>query len=339
MRHARRSLAAAIVVASFSAMHVACVGDDPDTGVGAATDASTDTGTSNESGLAGDAAPSLGCPLGCLPPAPSGWTGPSAVYDGPSSTKPAACPATYTQKELEAFQGMDAGAAQCNCGAPTFTSYCSAFFVGYSTSGCTGLGTAETAFTTTAAGLTTCSEISEGVSKIVISPPELTLDTCTFPSSTSTLPDAGFTAQQVSCGLPQNAACATSSVCVATPVPDAPFTRLCIHKDGDTACPSADYSQRFVSNKNISDSRSCTACSGTPADAGTCGTTIGVATDVPTCMATPPSGYPVNTCVVGVAGHAVGGNIAPTGLDCLQDGGAPGGTIAATDPVTFCCNK
>jgi hypothetical protein len=330
----------ALLIAA-SAVYVACVADDPDTGGSGASDASVDTGTtSNDSGLAADAAPSLGCPLGCLPPAPSGWTGPSAVYDGPNSTKPAACPATYTEKEIEVFQGIDAGAAQCSCGAATFTSFCSAVFAAFPNATCAGIGTENLAFTTAADGTRTCQAIvGGGATHIEISTPELTLGTCSFAPPTTKLPDAGFAAAELSCGLPQNAACAADSVCVATPVPDAPFTRLCIHQDGDVSCPSADYAQRFVSYKSISDSRSCTACVGTVADAGLCGTSVGVASAPATCMTTAPSGDPLNTCVLGAEGAGAGGNIAPTGLNCLRDGGAPSGSVTATAPVTFCCNK
>lgn len=61
----------------------ACVGDDPAPSVGSG---------GNDGSLSPDALPSQNCPLECLPPAPAGWTGPSAVYDGPQQDKPAACP-------------------------------------------------------------------------------------------------------------------------------------------------------------------------------------------------------------------------------------------------------
>lgn len=342
MRHGRGIFAAVVMLGSFAALHVACVGSDPDAST--TGDASTnDTGTtSNDSGLAADAAPSLGCPLGCLPPAPSGWVGPSAVYDGDPSAKPSACPSTYTQKEVETFQGLSASAAECNCGSPTFTgASCTATVVNYpANGGCvSGTGTPQGTFSQTASGLRSCFQMLNAGS-IKVSTADLDAGSCSFATPSTTLPDAGFTAQEMSCGLPQNAACSASAVCVATPVPDAPFTRLCIHQDGDIACPSADYAQRFVASKSFTDTRACSACMGT-VSGGTCGTTWGIDGNSAQCQANAPDGSVTGvTCSAGLSiGTIIGGSIGPAGLDCLQDGGAPSGSAAATDPVTFCCNK
>src|SRR5687768_2028633 len=112
---------AAVTAIPGLVMSVACTGSDAspatETPDGAASSSSgtttsssgTTTSSSSSSGDPGDgsvpdispdAAPPVGCAQDCLPPAPAGWKGPSAVYDGPTAGKPTECTGQYyTQKE------------------------------------------------------------------------------------------------------------------------------------------------------------------------------------------------------------------------------------------------
>jgi hypothetical protein len=329
---------------SFSA-YVACVGDttavtdasapDASTADAPLTDASPGDGSADAST---DVAPSLGCPSGCLPSAPSGWVGPSAVYDGPSAGKPTGCVGSvYTQKELDAYQGLDAGPATCSCGTPTFggDGYCSAGMAQYTASDCSGAPSVVLG----AMGGRSCENPSANGYVRFATPSVADAGTCSFPSPTTTLPDASFAAENVSCGLAQATACPTAPACVTTPVPSQPFTRICIHQDGDAPCPSADYSQRFVAYRDFDDTRSCSACAGT-APTGTCSTGWASFSSSSACNVAVTFPYTAgSSCVLLSTANWVGSNFGFTGTTCAADGGAPQGDVTATNPVTFCCNN
>lgn len=144
------------------------------------------------------------------------------------------------------------------------------------------------------------------------------------------------------CGLPQVASCNTRPDCVASPVPAQPFTRLCIHKDGDVPCPSADYADKFVAFKSIDDKRTCTAC-GTPTPTGgACGTAWGVSgSDLACATQAAPSDKTIGTCYSypGIGTHVNIGAAAPSAGTCTPTGGQATETATLTAPVTFCCNR
>jgi len=142
----------------------------------------------------------------------------------------------------------------------------------------------------------------------------------------------------VICGLPQLAVCTGRADCAVSPVPDAPFTRLCIHKPGNESCPSADYAKRFVVYTSVNDARDCSACTGTTIDGG-CGKNWGTGA---TCDTTnPPVAHTIRTCVdPSTEGYVV--NLAamgPKDIGCVATGGEPIGTVTNEDAVTICCNK
>ena len=319
-----------------------CVGDDPattepptgtpDGGPGSSAEASSQPpADGGVPAVSPDAAPSLGCPLGCLPPAVAGWTGPSAVYDGPGSGAPTACPASYAQKEVDAYQGtVTADPATCDCGTPVVQgAKCTVTVSNHNASDCS-----DTPLDVTAdAPKTTCVDQSAGYTYMKVKSAVLSRGTCTFPSVTKTgAPAPSFEKASIACGLPQTAACEQRADCVATPLPDAPYGRLCIHKAGDESCPSLDYTARFVAYTKVVDERAC-ACTGNPSG-GACGTTMlfaksagcpigGVAGDFTTCS---------------VANSVGIGGLAPSGITCTGTP-QPSGKVTLGEPVTFCCNR
>lgn len=338
----------AVLIALCATTYVACVGEDPaaiapaPAGDDSGLPSGGDGGGAADSGLAPDAAPPLGCPQGCLPPAPAGWTGPSAVYDGPEATRPTACSAPYTQQEIEAHQGMTAAAAVCSCGAPAFQgAKCTANVLLWSEGTCSmGLPLIDG----TATAGTVCHAIGTfdgNTDFIKLSTPTLTRGTCTYPAPPAPrLTAPTFQAINLACGLPQAAACGERAGCTATPAPAAPFSRVCIHQEGDALCPSADYAKRFVAFRKLTDERRCEPCVGVTSD-GACGTKWGISPNTAQCVTDTPMANAGTACV---ANPGVGGLInikamAPTGITCTSAGGTPKGAASSSDAVTFCCNE
>lgn len=323
---ARRAWWVGLLVVVPCASYLACVSD----AVMSGSDAGTDVVTGDT--VTGDTVVSVSCPSGCLPNAPAGWIGPSAVYDGPSAGKPSACPNPYNQKELEAFQGMDAGPASCNCGSPVFAgAVCQSSISVYGSSSCNS-------FPSSGGTITNSGCVKPNVSAYVtITQPTVTdAGACAFPDPATIVPPPTFVSQNVSCGMPQATGCPAAQSCVTTPVPSQPFTRLCIHQDGDSPCPIAEYSKRFVAYRNLDDTRGCSPCSGTPTG-GMCGNKWDVAGTIVQCNAV--ATHSVGDCVsIGTLGY-VHAEISPTNQTCALDGGAPTGAAKASNPVTFCCNN
>lgn len=335
----RLTLSCVFAVSGVVAL-AACVGSDP--APASAEPGANDAGVS-ETGVPNvspDAAPSLGCPLGCLPPAPAGgWKGPAAVYDGAEAGKPTACPSPYTALEVDAHQNMTAPLS-CSCGTPTFAGQkCTTNVVWWASAGCPA-GEFGVVNGITNPGAVCSSNDSTNYKSVVVEKPLPEKGTCSFPSPAFDIPAPAFEKVDVACGLPQAAACEARADCVATPVPEQPFTRLCIYKDGDEPCPSLDYTARFLAHKKVEDDRACSPCSDPVADA-TCTDTFGFSAPgacgvtAPTdriangaCLASPGAGQRVN-----------GGAIQITNATCTTNGGKPSGSAKSSDPVTFCCNK
>jgi hypothetical protein len=285
-----------------------------------------------------DAAPPAGCPVDCLPPAPIGWTGPSATYDGPAAEKPAGCPALYTQKLLDAHVGMTAAPATCTCGAAvTPGRRCDADVVTWVNAGCNLSPIPQGVASTTGACLVTADTMN---AFYTVMPATLVPGTCTFPAASTTLPPAAFEKVQTVCGLPQTIACGDRADCTATPAPGAPYARVCIHKDGNVSCPSADYAQRFVAHKNVDDTRACTACSATPTG-GSCGAQWGTSANQMQCASQVPFNRTVLTCYpyLGPGTHVNIGAMGPSAPTCTPSGGVATGVATSIEPVTFCCNR
>ncbi len=304
-------------------------GVDEDAGVGGGGEG--DSGTSPD--LAPDAAPSLGCPAGCLPPAPDGWTGPSAVYDGAPASKPGACPSQYAVSELEAHQGLMPTPAVCSCGAAKFeTSTCNTVVELWTEALCSGFAsTREGAFP-----FSKC--IGAGVAYETMRVlPAVYAGTCSFETPAKTIPPPVFEKVQVACGREAPAACAGRPECTSAPAPDAPFSRVCIRREGEHACPSADYAVRLVSHHGVSDSRDCTPC-GKGVAKGTCGTAP-TAWNASDCTGTAMP-ITVNTCYSEMYWVDLNG-AGPMNATCEPEpgGNEPTGELASADPVTFCCNQ
>ena len=298
---------------------------------GCAGDSPSGAGTPESGG----ALSPLGCPPGCLPPAAPGWTGPSAVYDGPASERPATCPAIYTHPEVLGHQEIKVGDTTCECDSLGTESggKCVVTVESYTTTDCTG------AATTTSYEVpgTACVDTPAASSKYSFLPKPGT-GSCVYPNPKVTGPEPTFKTVDVACGLPQNAAvCADKAECVAAPIPDQPFTRICIHKAGVETCPSADYATKFVAYENTVDDRTCT-CGGRAFFVGC----IGYVDRYENAACPAGEGIPADSqCVTGTGSIDVS-RFAPWGKNACLGGGTisgSGGAVHDADPVTFCCIK
>jgi hypothetical protein len=300
-----------------------------------------DDGDGGVRDIAADAAAARLCPLGCLPPAPGGWTGPSAVFDGPLDQKPTACPTLYTVREVDGYRGFRSEPAVCSCGAPVVTgTTCTVDMITYGSTDCSGSPIATQNHSALSFPCLDSPPSSNGVkfTNTVLA----NRGSCQYPNPVNVIPSA-IENTVVGCGLPQSGACETRTDCVAAPVPQGPYTRVCLHAPGDISCPSFDYPVRFVARERIDDDRSCdfAGCTGAPSG-GMCGTSFGTDTSA----ACPGGGAPmtngVDSCYPGLAAGNVFNirGLMPVGIACpsgsatLRGSARPAGAV-----TTFCCNR
>ena len=284
--------------------------------------------------LAPNALPSLNCPAGCLPPAPPGWTGPAAVYDGPFAAHPPACPAAYGRLDLTAHGGVDAGSAICTCGTAAPVVTCTVVVSRSAAPDCSNPSTATLTLGPTKGAI--C--IGEGATSFLrVSTPVLDAG-CVFPDASTVKPPPSYARSSVACGIVAEVACPSRADCTTTQPPDAPFGQICIHTAGDVACPSADYSHKLVAYRGLADTRDCSKCAAAPS-AVSCGTsflTSGDGCDGGTASST------FDTCfartMVGSVSIDPGGLRPQQGTCGATTGGQPAGAAQSTGPVTFCCN-
>jgi hypothetical protein len=289
--------------------------------------------------LAPDAAPEAGCPTVCLPPAPAGWQGPSATYDGVETGKPAGCPATYTQKDRDTYFKMTAAPASCECGAPSIEGRsCTAGVATFNDSSCT-VNPVKIATAATIGCTTTNSDMG---SYYRVATPTLVPGACKYNNAKTTLPAPSFERVEVACSQPDAGACATKpGECIDTPAPAQPFGRFCIHKEGDHACPSEDYPAQFVAHKTFNEGRSCTTCTATPVGGACASNSWGTRADQDCIVGAAPTDKTAPNCYQYLGSGTIIDirAMAPTAATCTPTGGAPTGTAALADPVTYCCNK
>jgi hypothetical protein len=292
---------------------------------------------------ASDVAIQLDCPLACAAPAPPGWTGPSAVFDDttPDGGLPG-CPQEYPALELEAYDGLDAGTPLCSCGGGAVSNASCAFDVLFYDAGlCTAAPSRKSSYVVTAgAGLDAACAPYVVEQAYEVTTPVLDAGTCFFPDASAIVPPSGLGRSTVACALPRLASCEARPECVAAPSPGAPFGRICIHRDGESDCPNANYPARFVSYRTVDDHRACSPCLGSTLPPPACGTMWITGTSCDSegfvgengfgrCNETNPSSSSLQLNGLG-----------PPAQTCTQDGGGlPTGDAGLTGPVTFCCAR
>lgn len=280
----------------------------------------------------------------CVPPAPSGWTGPLAFWDA-AGTAPHSCVEPFPTQQYTGRSNLTASPATCStctCGSPSGgtcneevygQSSCTGGSVGLATgnvtNGCgnwTGSGHPGDRYTSFRfAGV-------YGVS-------------CPAGPQVPTVPPSAYGRTGTACRAASpapTAGCLGGNVC--SPVPssgDPSAFHLCLYQAGDMICPSG-YSNRYVTYSGVSDTRSCSACS-CYNPGGTCTGTLRFYADG-SC-----GGELGSTAIDGVVGalHCLGFSSnfqsvradwsGPRGTSCVPSVSRPTGAATPTGPTTFCC--
>jgi hypothetical protein len=173
--------------------------------------------------------------------------------------------------------------------------------------------------------------------------PTVTGGSCAAKGGQSTVPPLSWAILGKACGGSAiGAGCGAGNVC--QPKPPLPFiSGVCIYKSGDVMCPGDPFTQKHVFYGNAVDTRACTACQCGGVVGGSCAVEMSVYSDAL-----------FSTCTTGIATFNAGGcaNLngnpsvygrkatitqAPSGGTCPPSGGQPTGSVAPSDPTTFCC--
>ncbi len=293
------------------------------TGGSSASGGSAGVGGSGASaGAAGSAGAGGSTSCDCVAPPPPAWTGPVLLAEvGPTGSLPG-CPTDLpTQQTFNRTLTVPATSCDCECSTPSV--FCGAFRIRESGSLCPAGGTS--------AGLLAQGEcITMSASGIFrLDAPNPVLGMCTAMPTVDT-PAPTWQSTAVACGGATNT-CATG-VCVPQ---SGSFDRLCIHRNGDEACPAGGYTERSVFYGGFDDTRGCSTC--------TCGTATGSCSgrvDLKTgsCTGTIVDSAASGACTSGSVSptHAVLASFASSG-SCQESTVTATGTVAERDPVTFCC--
>ena len=284
----------------------------------------------------------------CAAAPPANWTGPVALYDGPTTDgTPPPCGDGYASAPVYAGNGTlvapAASCSACTCSAARGET-CDAPVVSfYADNACT---TACGTPSPLAAG--TCAPTSDKCKAFTISPPVPVAATCDPSGGAATIPPVSWSRAARACApsaTPEQGTCNSAELCL--PAPASPYEpRFCVQQSGAaTACPGAPYTDgpHVFFADTINDSRGCSACTcgastgaqctaaGTPQGwrylDSQCGTTMTLPFSVPT------------TCNPAAAAgpFKLTGPVTVSAGSCGSAGGAPIGTAMTTGATTFCC--
>ena len=294
----------------------------------------TDLGDLRADASAGDAEPGDALPdvplpsscsgaYACAIAAPTGWSGPFALYDGNPNNAPSSCPTLAAVNVVTGYVDVDGGAATCSACTSCTVGFTAA--VQMSNNGCQSLTCdAGVASANTCVDLTVCAHDTS----LAISSPSFS---CTTTGPAPTIPPVAFDEEGVGCAAQQIVPidCAAGNVCVPTPSP--PFDpQLCVGMAGDVTCPGAPYSVKHVFQTKVDDTRGCSACGCTLHDAGVTWT----AYISPTCGGV-PLGVGTSGCAIVTNFKAIRGTT--TGSCAVTGPGSPTGGVTGATPYTVCC--
>lgn len=290
---------------------------------------------------------------------PTGWTGPFALYEGPSPIAPPLCAGAYGSTSFQGQAQLSdpvASCTACTCGAQQgakcgahFTYYtnacggtstgCGAEDYGALAGACEGLGTGNGG----CSGRDVQSFQADGV--------ESQAGTCA-PSPVTpngAAPSWGTTAVACAPASPFGVgACSSGQTCA--PGPTAPFDDFCIEAAGAQTCPSGTpFATPHLYYTTFDDTRACSACTCSVPPPPTCSPS-GTVTfwTAFNCSGTPTGSVTLND--VNASGcetlpsMSYYSTYTPTSFvlgSCSPGGGAPTGAVAptASTAVTFCCTQ
>jgi len=305
-------------------------------GLAAGSDASVGDAAQGDGAPPGDALPDVPLPdacagaYACAAAAPTGWSGPFALYDGNPSNAPTGCPTLAAVNVVTGYVGVDGGAA--TCGACTGCSVTfTAPMIGYGGDG--GVcPTQPTCDASVASG--TCVDVTQACPgpALEIRSPSFS---CNAAAPNPTVPPVTYDEQAVGCAAQQIVPidCPAGNVCVPTPSP--PFApQLCVAMSGDVACPGAPYSVKHLFETHIDDTRGCGACPCTTQNAGSTWSEYGSTT----CSGFASGLNPVNNgCIYPSDTHSMSFKGTATGTCTATGPSSATGSVTATTPYTVCC--
>jgi len=314
-----------------------------------------------------DGGTSLLCPGACVPRAPETWTGPDFFYEGPRVFEPE-CPEPAPLTTFEGVTGPEAlplTCGACACDPPEGT--CSVPAVWTLGSGpCSELGgLVKTNFDPPTNWDGTCSaddaipagKMCSGqpcVQSITVSEPVIE-EKCTsrtldpWPDIPKFYEDSPMSDETTgkSCGLPTDTvwpACAENPIKACLPNPGPDFS-ICIHKEGDEACPDS-WPVRILYYDEVDDQRTCAPCGcDKPTDA-MCSYRLTLGSDSACSVVTfenvigtgMPNGVGCADLGIGIALGSKAAEIVEFSKgSCTPTGGVPIGDLILDKPTTFCC--
>ncbi|HXU06702.1 MAG TPA: hypothetical protein VN903_37355 [Polyangia bacterium] len=262
----------------------------------------------------------------CVAAAPSGWSGPVALWEG-SGTAPA-CPTVFDTMAYAGQGGLTAGNASCSScsciGAPcnVYIQFFDGATCGAGTQTYSGntLGCHSPPFTPTFSRAY-YSGVQQGITCTTPTGGAITRDTPAFQTTARACSSSTVIVQ---------GGCSAGSVCA--PRSTSPYqTALCVYRTGTYPCPTG-YTVGHSYASGATDGRACSACNCTNLNCydakvtefsgASCTGTVGMTQPL-------PDMYP-----------ACGGAVGTTRSRRIQiscSGGQLTGSVSATNPVTVCC--
>jgi hypothetical protein len=280
-------------------------------------------GSSGSGSGSGGEADGATCSGACVAPAPPGWNGPVEMAAGPVVPP---CGADWLGPREQLNAGLNAPSAICTCSCSAPSGFSCSVQATCGTNSCASCGPAQT--------IPPNQCVMPATYSVLLSSPTASGGMCTASGPTASLPPIGWSMQIQSCA-PSTApsACAGGDVCA--PILDPSFA-TCVRQDGDIPCPTGSYSARTLGYEGAPvDTRGCggTCSCGAPSGIACGGNWVNYG--INTCSVGGTS-YGLNTCVTtnGVSSEYIP---SPSGGSCVGSGGEPTGSVAPTNPVTFCC--
>lgn len=269
------------------------------------------------------------CPdLACVDQPPSGWTGPVALFTGPTGSL-AECPKglelAYSGHLEAAWTPATCGA--CSCGAPTSTT-CTAT-LHYYTDGLCGTQYTIDTITSSACDSGPLSTVTIGSFSVTGGNPTGSCGAGTAAPPTLTPATWGKDVRACKLATGKPAGCAGGKICA----PLFAQTLACVYQSGDVACP-AGFAVRSLSYEAFKDTRACGNC-GCNFAASSCTPNVTVFSNT---ACTTPIGAFSSGCHVGNAHAASAGSGTVQGATCTSTGAQPTGCVSPDQPTTFCCS-
>jgi hypothetical protein len=232
------------------------------------------SGSSGSSGVGGQMGDCPGETHTCVPPVPTGWQGPVAVYQGSGATPDCGQAGGYPTPVASAKSGLEPGTVTCptcSCGSISGTK-CEADLVFVSEAGCLG-GTCwgsgagcpggpdqviPISSTCTSYALTSVTGLSARAA--IFTNLRLSGSCDASSSGQKSVPTPVWSQEVRACGDPANTGgCPSGALCV--PRPQAPFgaTPCILKQNEDSACPSP-FSNKISVYTGFQDDRDCSPC-------------------------------------------------------------------------------